>query len=461
MSNFDNYINKQFGNYSPDVPPHIWDKIMAERKSRRPKGFWFTLLNGRNLLIAAGLLVTIGTGAWFIYTNTIKKEKESGLADADKKTPSTSSTNIVSNTSKDISTHPAEAPLNNDVTVTSPVYNNGISSPLPYLPQNNRGNASLFSGVKNNSSKVAAPENPVDANSLANFRVQQTDNPDYNPEEKPSTGLFRSMITEIEKLSATKNNVENLRNRLIPNLTLPGCPSIEGDAAGNKRYVEVYGGPDIGLRSFTDTGNSAYLQQRRESTKFSSAFSAGIRYTKVFNNGMSLRTGVNYSQINEKFELKQGNVVQVTYIINAQGDTTGSYTVTGTRYKTTYNRYRTVDVPLVVGYELGNGKLHANLNAGAIINVYSWQRGDVLDATGNPVNITTGKNSSSPYGFKTNVGVGFTGAVSVYYKVTEKMHLMAEPYYRHNFSAMNKENLTLKQKYNTAGLKIGVRLDLQ
>lgn len=461
MSNFDKHIKEQFIDYTAEVPGHIWNNIAAARESRKPKGLWFTWVNGRNLWIAAGLLLVIGTGAWFTYSNIVNKEKENVLSDEHKKNLSPSTSNSISSTSKNISTHPAETPLNNDVTVSSPVYNNGISSPLPYLPQNNRGNASLFSGVKNNSSKIAANKNPVGANSLADFQVQQTDNTDYNPEEKSSTGLFRSMITEIEKLSATKNNLENLRNRLIPNLTLPGCPGIEGDAAGNKRYVEVYGGPDIGFRSFTDTGNSAYLQQRRESTKFSSAFSAGIRYTKVFNNGMSLRTGVNYSQINEKFELKQGNVVQVTYIINAQGDTTGSYTVTGTRYKTTYNRYRTVDVPLVVGYELGNGKLHANLNAGAVINVYSWQRGDVLDATGNPVNITTGKNSSSPYGFKTNVGVGFTGAVSVYYKVTEKMHLMAEPYYRHNFSAMNKENLTLKQKYNTAGLRIGVRLDLQ
>lgn len=461
MSNFDKNIKAQFTDYTTEVPEHIWNNIVAARESRKPKSFWFTWANGRNLWIAAGLLLVIGTGAWFIYSNAVDKENGDLLVNEHKKNLSPSTSNSISATSKNISTHPAETPLNNDVTVSSPVYNNGISSPLPYLPQNNRGNASLFSGVKNNSSKIAATKNPVDANSLVNFQVQQTDSPDYNPEEKSSTGLFRSMITEIEKLSATKNSLENLRNRLIPNLTLPGCPSIEGDAAGNKRYVEVYGGPDIGFRSFTDTGNSAYMQQRRESTKFSSAFSAGIRYTKVFNNGMSLRTGVNYSQINEKFELKQGNVVQVTYIINAQGDTTGSYTVTGTRYKTTYNRYRTVDVPLVVGYELGNGKLHANLNAGAVINVYSWQRGDVLDATGNPVNITTGKNSSSPYGFKTNVGVGFTGAVSVYYKVTEKMHLMAEPYYRHNFSAMNKENLTLKQKYNTAGLRIGVRLDLQ
>ncbi|MBK7124271.1 MAG: hypothetical protein IPH68_16755 [Chitinophagaceae bacterium] len=106
---------------------------------------------------------------------------------------------------------------------------------------------------------------------------------------------------------------------------------------------------------------------------------------------MSVRGGVNFSQINEKFTFNEGNIIQVTYIINSNGDTIGSYSTTGTRYKTTINRYRSIDIPLVVGYELGNSRLRANINASAIINVYSWQNGDVLDTAGNPVSITTGK----------------------------------------------------------------------
>ena len=201
------------------------------------------------------------------------------------------------------------------------------------------------------------------------------------------------------------------------------------------------------------------MQKRKESTKFASAYSAGVRFTRVFKNSISVRGGINYSQINEKFTYVQGNLVQVTYIINANGDTTGSYVTTGTRYKTTHNKYRSIDVPLSIGYEVGNGRLHANINAGVVINVYSWQKGEVLDTSYQPVNITTGKGSS-PYQFKTNAGLGFIGAVSVYYKVNDKIHILAEPYFRYNLSQINKENLTLKQKYNTIGLRVGVRVDL-
>jgi opacity protein-like surface antigen len=174
---------------------------------------------------------------------------------------------------------------------------------------------------------------------------------------------------------------------------------------------------------------------------------------------MSVRTGINYSQINEKFTLVQGNLVQVTYIINAAGDTTGSYITTGTRYKTTYNKFKTIDVPLLIGYEMGNGRFHANVSAGIIINAYSWQKGEVLDTSYNPVSITTGKGAS-PYQFKTNIGLGFTAGIGMYYKLNEKLHVVAEPYFRYNLSPMSKEKLTLTQKYNTAGLRLGLRLDL-
>ena len=142
----------------------------------------------------------------------------------------------------------------------------------------------------------------------------------------------------------------------LPNLLLPPCPTIEKNAAGNKYYIEVYVSPDYAFKSFSDTANSVLLQKRKESTSFRSAFSTGFRYTRVFNNGASIRAGVNYSQINEKFSYVQSNIVQVTYITDpVTGDTTGTFLTRGNRYKTTNNRYHTIDVPLLLGFETGNG----------------------------------------------------------------------------------------------------------
>jgi hypothetical protein len=202
------------------------------------------------------------------------------------------------------------------------------------------------------------------------------------------------------------------------------------------------------------------LNKRKESTSIISAFSAGVNYTNVFANGVSFSAGLNYSQVNEKFNFIQGNVVQNTYVIDPNtGDTTSRSTAVGTRYKTTINRYRTIDIPLTIGYEMGNTNLHVNAYAGAVVNVYSWQKGDMLGVNLQPVSITTGK-AADAYRYKTNIGVGLTAGASVFYKLNDKLHLMAQPYCRYNFAPLNNTTLSLQEKFFTIGVRLGIRIDL-
>src|SRR5262245_37770747 len=66
-SPLDEHIKQKFGDYTPDVPPHIWENIMAERDKRKPAGFWFSFLN-RNILLLLLVLAGAGTGI-IIYKN--------------------------------------------------------------------------------------------------------------------------------------------------------------------------------------------------------------------------------------------------------------------------------------------------------------------------------------------------------------------------------------------------------
>lgn len=465
---FDEHIKDQFSNYTPDVHPRIWEKIIAERNKKRPAGFWVSMFNNRNKFLLLGLIITLSSGgAWLYYNNDIpaKDITLNGAEGKYKKNKLTTSTEIVApavvEPAVDLQLNPAtmvtagtQHPTSEDITTSgnSLLSSKGntktsITSPMPESDGTTappaRDNKKYYTGLGNVLVNTTAPE------------------PEEDEYMEPGGTLLGRLTYNAEKYTEKRKTGKKQEPlRFNPVIFLPDCPTLEKDAAGNKKYFEFYAGPDYAFQSLHDTANSGYLQKRKESTKFKSAFSAGVRYTKVFNNSMSVRGGVNYSQINEKFTFNQGNIVQVTYIINANGDTIGSYTTTGTRYKTTTNRYRSIDIPLMIGYELGNGKWHANINAGPVINIYSWQKGDVLDATGNPVSITTGKNSS-PYQFKTNAGIGFMGAVSVYYKLNDRLHILAEPYFRYNLSQMNKESITLKQKYQTAGLRLGIRLDLK
>lgn len=459
---FDEHIKEQFGNYSPDVHPRIWENIIAEKDKKRPAGFWVSMFNGRQKLLFIGLIIALTSGgAWIFFNRHIIKEPSNNIAENKKNNSIPVNKNSITEFTQTDNKQPGNDPVKTDHLLTA---DNNIPNSKPAYISDGSIKAGIYAPGLQTDEDNSIPGDANDRNKkiyagLGNVLIKTT-SPELAEDEFEGTGTLLGRLSFLaEKYTVKRKTGKPGTVHFNPVIFLPDCP-IEKDAAGNKKYFEFYAGPDYAIRSLHDTGNSAYLQKRKESTRFRSGYSAGLRYTKVFNNSMSVRGGVNFSQINEKFTYNEGNIIQVTYIINSNGDTIGSYSTTGTRYKTTINRYRSIDIPLVVGYELGNGRLHANINAGAIINVYSWQNGDVLDTAGNPVSITTGKGSS-PYQFKTNAGVGFIGAVSVYYKLNDRLHLVAEPYFRYTFSPMNKENITLKQKYQTAGLRFGIRLDLK
>jgi len=109
---------------------------------------------------------------------------------------------------------------------------------------------------------------------------------------------------------------------------------------------------------------------------------------------------------------------------------------------------------------MGNTNFHANINAGPVINIYSWQSGETIGADGSPVKFGSG-NTNNEYQYKTNIGIGFIAAASLYYKFSDKFHLLAEPYLRYNFAPINKETISIQEKFTTIGLRIGIRVDLK
>ncbi len=465
---FDEHIKNQFQNYTPSVHPRVWNNIVNKKDDKKPVGFWFNFFNAKNVLLMGAALLLASGVTYLLVKNTATPFSEKNIVAEGNKTNTTLSK---------INSKETEEVINNESPVNKKQIANTTSGNTNTILNINDGNYIPKNSIvySNTKAKITTANGTADGGDfIINNRKKVTQpqksktnllkDGDNNFYDSKIDGLDREIFNRLQFLNAQTIRVErvdiSLRNKFSTKVYLPDCPSVEQNAAGNKTYFEVYGGPDIAFKNLSDTANSAYLQKRKESTSFSSAFSAGFRITKVFNNGVSIRTGVNYSQINEKFKFVQGNLVQITYIINAAGDTTGSYITRGTRYKTTYNKYKTIDIPVLFGYELGNGKFHANINAGVMVNVYSWQQGEVLDTNFQPISITTGKTYSA-YQFKTNVGLGFLASSTLYYKLNEKLHLLAEPYFRYSLSPMSKENLTLKQKYNTAGLRLGIRLDLQ
>jgi hypothetical protein len=474
---FDKHVRERFETYRPEVPADMWERIAG--KTRRPVPFLFW----RNPYIMLALVIILG-GISYLFL----RQPSTGTQE---QTPTLAGKLNIHN----ISSHrndPQHIPIvgaNKPVTtdhenqaiggnIDTPLatsketseavsHNNTDHSPstiqsqykkiagsrsFDKLPVNKRND---FQGnIKNGLIMEAA----TDKSRETKADISTVNNPiassDYTIKDLETA--LRYTYRPFANTSATPK-VPKLAFKNMPSLPIP-CPGIEANAAGNKKYVEIYAGPDKIFSAFSDTTGSAYLQARKGSVSEMLSFSAGVRITRVFQNGMSLRTGINYSQINEKFTYVNGHYVQVNYIINSNGDTTGTYSQSGTRYTSSTNIYRTVDIPLTAGYEWGNGRLHGNLNAGVMFNLRTWQQGHVLDTTYAVVDLSAGK---SPYQLKKQLGVSFLGALSVYYKLTDRLHLLAEPYYRYSLSPSTKPDMTFKQRYHTLGVRLGIRFDLQ
>ena len=429
---FDAHVKEQMANAKPDVPPHIWDNIIAKKERKKPVVFWMNNL-GKGFL----LLLVLGTLGGIVFYKTSQKNNSS------------LQTNIYAANSSDIK-------LSQKNTLAFDPDPTFIQPSQTAASVKDDENIILLKKRTGKPHNVFKPGFLSEGNSTESF---------VEIENKEEHTLFYSQKEEnlsrqIFNADLLKSNFFNpdLQHKYLPKSPFIPCPEIEKNAAGSKRYIEFYGGPDYTFRSFSDTANSVYLQQRKASTKYLLAYSVGIRYTRVFGSGMSFRTGLNYSQINEQFTSEKGRIIQNVYIVNTNGDTTGTYAQTGTLYKTSTNKYKSIDIPISVGYEMGNGRIHSNINLGAMVNIRSSQKGFVLDTNGKPVEITSGK-STSIYQYKTKAGVSFIGAASVYYKLNDRLHLMAEPYIRLALSPATKAELSLKEKFHTTGIRVGMRMD--
>ncbi len=452
---FDEHVNKQFGNYKPNVPPHIWDNIVSKKDDKKP----VALLFSKTTKIAAALFILIVSGSLiYLFTSknvlpeenvstTVKNKAlvESQLSKINTQTQGDEVKANPTNADTELKKENNNLKAINDKKENEKIAENTISNNSSELLYNNGKNRN----VKNKFSVKISPSEKVAKDEITKTSLNESE----------QNFLSTSYLFNVERLASNKDFSQKLILPNLPKIPFIPCPEAEKNVAGNKQYVEIYGGPDFIYKNYSDTANSEYLQTRKASTGINYAYSAGLRYTKVFNNGVSLRTGLNYSQINENLTAKKGFVLEQVYVVNNIGDTTSSYTKKTLQYERSKNIYRSMDVPLMMGYELGNGRLHTNISTGVLINIFSKQSGSVLDKEGKAVDITSGKTASI-YQYKTNAGISLLGSLSVYYKLNDKLHIMAEPYFRYSLSSFTKPDITLKEKFHTVGVKFGLRWDL-
>jgi hypothetical protein len=450
----DSTIKEKLENYPSPVSEEMWDKVNEdEERKRRIIGWWW---NNRGWLTAAAVLLLL-IGGYAVFNNERKttannSSEETFLKKENNQQTSSSQNNTTNNNNNAANNIQLETQQNPALNNNHSYENNSSTS----FNKNKKAVAALNDDKRTNSGFNQS-------NKAVVYSTQNNSIVDDFFTLAPKNYIAGDVELQNSLLTIGSYNLN------IDALSLRGmsdCPSAKGDSR-NDWYLEVYGSPDYNMKSVNANGLSdAYIQAKESAEKMSIGFTTGARIAHNIGDHIIIKTGLQYSQINEHFTKRTENYRQTTTIIDTLRDAQGNVvsvnarTLTQIGYKeqNSVNRYSTIAIPLSIGYEFGKptDKWRVGINAGANVNVTSWYSGETIDTALNVVSINS-KNSTGFY--RQNVGVSLFGSVSALYKLSNTLDAFAEPYFRYDLSNVS-SNIGYSQRFNTFGISFGIRMKL-
>ena len=518
---FDQFVGDQLNNYTAPVPESLWEKIQPQEKEDRRIIYWFRIPAAAAIIVA--LLLGGSFAAYYWIKNlpsnqqpaVIKHNKEQGTHSSVTKDlqttqdsikaidpsvnnqavpstaapesaipqgPTVNSNNIIlplkkvtgknlPNADKSISTDAASTEQHATTEQASGGGNRSGSgfiahfnhksmgkSGKNYLPADNKQVAKNESVLTSNNSLV----NNEISNGIIPENFYQYEPPyisNYQPAFTIPTALNQPNFLLSDKEALDAKHASQFKSNVI-------CPTNRSNV-NTDWLLELYTSPDFAFKSVSNiSATQQYLQKKDSSEKMQISYTAGFRLVKPINDNFLVKTGLQYSQINEKYvyrsenEIKTTTVVTVRTIIRAPGDTvvvsdTSTLQTIGFKNNVVKNRFRSIDIPVLLGYQFGQGDFKFGINAGVIFNVSSWYQGVILDSTLAVVPLT---NNNMVY--KRSIGLGLYAGFSISKQLGDDMQIFCEPYFRYNLSNMTNEQAKYNQKFSVGGLSIGLRFNL-
>jgi Outer membrane protein beta-barrel domain len=472
---FDNFFREKLSNHTAPVPEGLWEKIRPE-KEKRPKGFFLRKINGTGLLLAALLVGSVIIGL-LIYPHTSSVPATDAALNTSKTNATTinQSTNKITGNNSTLNSTSNQPSVSKDVKIEIADEKTTTNISAEKEISANQQPAANDVRVLNTASSVNTKEDPF----KSFFIQEQTQLKDYPETELEGNNYVSANIQQAslfyqpESVNSTtglvqKNLASNGHDKFIKSSIII-CPTNRGRSNFNTDWsFEVFASPDYGFKSVSNVSASQQYLDKKDSTEsMQIGYSAGFRIVKPLNNNWLLKTGLQYSQINQKFsyrnenEIKTTTVITTRSIVRSPGDTvivtdTSTLRQIGYSVKTIRNHYRSIDIPLTLGYQFGNEDLTIGINAGVVFNITSWYQGELLDTS--LTSVPMSKISNSYY--RSNIGMGLYSSISVLKRINENTHLFFEPYFRYNLSNMTNTASPYNQRFQVGGLAIGLRFDL-
>ncbi len=503
----DDILRGKLQDYSVETPLHLWDKIDQKRSfSYKVKN----QLKIHKVKISLALLLLLLLGSWGIYhfthttqypeiaftpsiqaaasQNLNKGTSVATLANdlQSKKTPLTSSVNEKSVALNEMVTSEKDTKKPAQQSVTSIDKNINVD-PLEQknLIDKNQNTVvekapiSVLAKSDSSHKKITKVEKTSQKSTSQVFNevVLNTEQPKKNGFIAPKNVLAQSTP---KPFAFTPNSILNRKDFVIPNeqlslsLDTKTRPFDRGCADFNRKEkarfsVDAFTTLDYNTKFLGTQNNNTleepdnYIQQRENTETSRYGWGAGARVSVIFPVNVSLRTGLFYSQIHERFNYEDtmANRTIIVTVIDDATQTESSDTVSqaGTRVMESFNYYRMLDIPLLVGYTMHRGNMKIGINGGVLFNIFMKQKGHILTTTYQPSRINTNGIEEATSYFQETIGFQLYGSLELGYAINDRMDFILEPNIRHMVNSVTQFNHPISQRYTTYGLATGLRFN--
>ncbi len=210
--------------------------------------------------------------------------------------------------------------------------------------------------------------------------------------------------------------------------------------------------------------NEDYLQERKDSETPLDAVRLSFDMRIQSKKGFYIKPGFEYEQINERYDnqfsrdtllYRPDIVIAEVYDINGQKtDSIGEAQVVErkTITKEIYNRYRSIDIPLLVGYAHSKNKLGWFVEGGASLNLWFKNTGEIfLDET------DSGRMEDNSNLFKKRTGVSLMANAGLSYQLSEQFSTWLSPGIKYHLGSISSDENLIEQKQINYGLQVGIR----
>lgn len=490
MNELDKAFRNKLNHHSADVPEGMWDRIDNELQKQERR--LIPSIFGISSILLGFVALTVGS--YFILP--VRAFDTNHTQEALQIFPETN-TKITSQPMASIHGGKSTETLsvNNSETVISPIENTTPKSTTNTFVgrYTHKQNKNAYPSISK-SSKVddtdwtstigqnsAVGDDPSNMSMVKDIIIGTID--DITSTDKPKstddhTVLKTNRTYENTQISPIAGNVSELvstqsaditfTKRSIKTEPVKACPF---NVDYRDKSVDIYYSSDYVDKLLTDREGGAKLRDMRIATETPMySFSAGVRLGYNLSYRWNIHTGLNYSQINEKFEYTDPEsskirIVIVKDYIYENGRVVDSIVkqeevlVPGSSKLTIYNKFRTLDLPILGRYTLlANRRLSLSAVAGIYINLASFEKGTIIsEATHKPVELTRNDNEEGSTVYKNQIGMSLYGSLSLAYHITSTVDMLVEPYARIQPQSVTVATYPLYQKFNIYGLNLGLR----